>query len=180
MGVFDIFKKKKSPLPKSEDYQQTEINTSSKADQSSLKLMQTAHIYQEESFYVVGTQYYKNNLYGLARSNPDYRKSGAKLSEEEKYMQKIFQYNFINKPVKLIPEPKNKHDRHAVMVKIGGLKIGYISREDNKNVLDILTNHDIKSVSSSISGGKYKVASKNGDVVEMENYVSVRVKISYK
>lgn len=161
-------------------YKPTETATQSKTlARTSPDLNVNSSKLKEEILYVVGVQHYENNLKKLACPNPDYRKAGKTLSAEDKCMKKIFQYSYINKPVKLIPEPENLHDSNAVMVQIAGEKIGYISRDENQHVKQILSNHDIKFISSFISGGKYKVVSENGDAEKFENSISVKVKIGY-
>lgn len=94
-------------------------------------------------------------------------------------MVQIFKHTYLDKPVILVPEPQNKHDRNAIKVTIAGKKIGYISRDDNLKVKHILSEHKIKLVSALFSGGEYKVVSENGDAVTLENKLSIRVKISY-
>lgn len=158
MGFFDIFKPKKEPIR---------------------KIVQEERKYQEEIFYVVGTNYCKKGIRQLACANPDYRKSGKTLASQGKHMKNIFQYSYINKPVKLIPEPKNPHDKNAIMVQIAGEKVGYISRDENLHVKDILDKHDVKFISSFISGGNYKVVSESGDVEKFEKNFFINVKIGY-
>lgn len=163
MGFFDLFKSSTS----------VSLET---AHQNSSKPVRS---FQEKTYYVVGTQYYLGAISSLARVNPDWKKSGAVLASEGKVMEKIFKTNYINKPVKLVPEPQNKHDKNAIKVIISGKTVGYISREDNRKVKRILTQHDVKFISSFISGGPYKVVSENGDAVTVEKQLSIHVKIGY-
>lgn len=95
-------------------------------------------------------------------------------------MQCVYKYQYINKPVKLVPEPSNKEDRNAVMVQIAGEKVGYISRYDNRHVKDILSHRTIIFISAFICGGPYKVISENGDIQKLEKSVSIRLRIRYK
>lgn len=136
--------------------------------------------YQEETFFGVGVEHYLENIHKLAVPNPDWRKRGKTLAAEGKCMQKIFRYSYVNRPVKLIAETNNPHDKNAVMIQIAGEKVGYIPHDDAKHVREILSKHDVKFISSFISGGQYKVVSENGDAVKMEKYIQVRIKIGYK
>lgn len=136
--------------------------------------------YQEETFYGVGVEHYLENIHKLAVPNPDWRKRGNTLAAEGKCMQKIFRYSYVNRPVKLIAETNNPYDKNAVMIQIAGEKVGYIPHDDAKHVREILSKHDVKFISSFISGGQYKVVSENGDAVKMEKYIQVRIKIGYK
>ena len=160
MGLFNTIKNnveimKKDLLPKSKD---------SKLQKRELK---------KETFPVMGVQYYQQNLNKLRSVNPEYKKKTY-----DGYVT-VYKYNFINKPVKLIPEPKNKHDKNAVQVVIAGELIGYISREDNVHVKTILNKHEVKYISAFIHGGEYKTVSLNGTTVKNEEEVSVRVTIAY-
>lgn len=133
----------------------------------------------KEDYEVAGVGYYLDNIGKLACINKNYRYGPKRLIESGLVQQKIFQYTYVNKPVKLIPEPINKHDRNAIMVLIAGEKVGYISREENMKVHRILNYGDIKYISSSISGGKYKVISPNGDVIKSEYSIRINIRIAY-
>ena len=128
----------------------------------------------EEVFFAAGTHYYTENINKLACANPDWKSRSSSLIGKP-----VYKYNFIRKPVKLIPEPQNPSDPNAVMVVIAGEKVGYISREENLHVLSILQRGEIKYISSFISGGDYKVISKNGDVFRDQKSISIKVKIAY-
>ncbi|MCI4678869.1 HIRAN domain-containing protein [Rhodoblastus acidophilus] len=39
----------------------------------------------------------------------------------------------------LCPDPENPHDSDAVAVRIGGMKVGYIARADNRQILSALS-----------------------------------------
>ena len=136
--------------------------------------------YQEEVFYVAGTDYCLAAIQKLACCNPDWKKSAKIIVDESKSMQRIFRYNYIHKPVKLIPEPKNPHDKNAVIVQIAGEKVGYIPADQAQHVQKILRSRDIKFISGFISGGPYKVISENGNVEKGENDITVKVKMGYQ
>lgn len=152
MGLFDFFKKKEEPAPRT---------------------------LKTEEFLAVGVNYYEYNIKKLAVSNKDWKSRCSTIVKEGKAGTKIFRYDFINKPVKLVPEPKNKHDKNAVQIIIAGELVGYISQDKNVHVKNILTQHEVKFVSSFISGGEYKVVSENGDMRKDEHSLKVTVKIGY-
>lgn len=139
----------------------------------------TPSTYAEEIFFVVGTEYCEEAINRLATGNPNWRKGAKGLAELDLCGKKVYRYNYIHKPVKLIPEPKNKHDKNAVIVQIAGEKVGYISRDDNRHVKNILEKKRVKFISAFISGGEYKVVSTNGDTVKMDSRISIKIKIGY-
>ena len=132
---------------------------------------------KEETFDIAGVSYYLDNLQKLACANPDYRKRGKTLAEEGQAGKRIYRYNYVYKPVKLILEDKNPHDRYAVMVQIAGEKVGYISQYQNRHVREILSKHEVKFISARISGGEYKVIAENGDTEKdsKRNYITVKI-----
>lgn len=144
-----------------------------------MKKEESSRTLKTEDFFVVGTYYHQNEIYKLAVSNKDYKCSAKTLISQDKVMQKIFQYSFVNKPVKLVPEPKNKHDKNAVMVIIAGEHVGYIKSEECLQIKKILKNNDIKYITAFISGGKYKIVSSDGSVEKLETDVSIKIRIAY-
>jgi len=136
-------------------------------------------VYTEEVFEVAGTQYYLDNIKKIRSANPDYRKGAKTLISEGKAGKSIQHYTYIKKPVKLIPEPTNPHDRNAVAVYIAGELVGYISRENNIHVKDIITNYDVKFISSFFNDGEYKVVRDNGDVFKAQGGLKISIKIGY-
>lgn len=133
----------------------------------------------EETFHAVGVSYYENNIRKLATNNPDWKLTASQIRDGGKAGKRIFRHYYINKPVKFMEEPKNPHDKNAVAVVIAGELVGYISRENNIHVKDILKNHEIKSLSSFIGGGEYKIVLEDGDVIKDESGFSVNVRIKY-
>ena len=132
-----------------------------------------------EKFYVTGTAYYKSNIAKLAVSNPDWKSTKAKLIKDGKADEEIYRFSYVNKPVKLIPEPTNEHDPNAIMVLFAGEKVGYISRADNKKVKYILDEGKIEYISGFIGGGEYKFINADGELEKDERPFSISVTISY-
>lgn len=132
-----------------------------------------------EDFHAAGISYYESNIRKLATANPDWKLTTAQILKAGKSEKRIFQHNYVNKPVKLIPEPKNPHDKNAVAIHIAGELVGYISRADNLHVLDILQHREVISISGFIGGGKFKVVSDDGEIVKDELDHSVNIRIKY-
>jgi len=125
-----------------------------------------------EDFFVSGVSYYTKNIDKLATIRPEWK--NADIARKN-----IYKYNYVNYPVKLVPEPSNKHDKNAVQVLISGELVGYISSSDNLHVLDILKKKNVKYVSSFISGGPFKVVSSSGTVSTDVKNISINVRIAY-
>ena len=132
-----------------------------------------------EDIHAVGVSYYEDNIRKLAYNNPDWNLSAAKIVSEGKAGKRIFRYNYVNRPVKLQFEPENPHDKHAIAILIAGELVGYVSKDENVHVKDILQNHEVKSISGFIGGGEYKVVSENKGIMKSENGFSVNVRIKY-
>lgn len=134
--------------------------------------------YREKTFCVVGVRYYLDSLQKLACANSNYRKSGKTLVSDGIVSKRIYQYTYINKPVKLVPESYNPHDKNAVAVHIAGELVGYIAADEAPEVRSILAS-DVKFVSSFISCGKYKVVHPDGTVEKQDSEIHINIKIGY-
>ena len=132
----------------------------------------------EETLHAVGVSYYEGNIRKLAYPNPKWARSATKVVEEGDAGKKIFKHYYGNKPVELKPE-NNPHDKNAVAVYFAGELVGYIAKEENLHIRDILKNREIVSVSGFIGGGDYKVVSETFDTISGESGFSVTVRIKY-
>ena len=133
----------------------------------------------KEDFNVAGVYYHMGSVKKLATADPYWRTSAKKVVEDGKAGQKLFHYSYVNKPVKLIPEPNNAEDKNAVIVQIAGEKVGYISRDDNVHVLEILKKGSIKYITASVRGGEYRVVSLDGTSIKDDEHVHINVRIAY-
>ena len=134
---------------------------------------------KEENFDGAGVWHYESNIKKLANSNPDWKLTKKQIESAGKTGRKIFKNNYINKPVKLIPEPDNPHDSDAIVIVIAGEKVGYIRSDENVHVRAILDTREIKSISAFIGGGEYKILSEDGELIKGSYGFSVRIRIKY-
>ena len=79
----------------------------------------------DELVRVVGTSHYQEALLEL---------TGGRAGDEEIRVQKVALF---------VPEPENPHDPNAVAVKIDDRLVGYLSRDENKRWLDVVTGHEV-------------------------------------
>ena len=133
----------------------------------------------EEKFTARGLPYCRSGLDKLKISNPEYRASAKKNIEDGLIMEKIYQYSYVDRPVKLVPEPRNKADKNAIMVMIAGEKVGYVPAELCAHFHHILRKGDIKYITAHYRGGTYKVVSANGDAVKLNEDLNITIKIGY-
>ena len=131
-----------------------------------------------EDFHAVGVHYYAANISKLACPNPEWKKSAAQLIKDGKAGKRIFKNNYVNRPVKLIPEA-HQNDANAVAIMIAGELVGYISREENVKVRKILKGREIISLSGFIGGGDYKVILDDSSIVKDTNGFNVNIRIKY-
>lgn len=164
MGLLDFLKKLAEP---SKENQQDVVDPS------------TSKALKKEDFEVAGVHYCLKNIKLLATVNPDWRKKSKSLVSKSKPRRRIYKNTYINKPVKLIPEPTNKHDKNAIIVQIAGEKVGYISADDNIHVKQILSKHDVKFISAFISGGEYKDVTEDGIVDRGDYGIDINIRIGY-
>lgn len=136
--------------------------------------------FRKETFEVVGTYYYRENIGKLATRNPDWRKQGKALVNLGYANKHVYRYNYIHKPVRLIQEDENPHDHNAVMVQVAGEKVGYISADEAVHVRDILNRRSVKYISAFVGGGDYKIINEDGTFERFEDDPYIRVSIGYK
>lgn len=168
MSLFDLFRSQKtdrSTLSQGPD----QTHTASEPKRSLVK----------EDFYVVGTPYYQEGIKLLACVTPEWKMTGKQALASDMLGKKIFHYTYINKPVKLIPEPDNPEDKNAIAVQIAGEKVGHISRQDNVHVAQILNHRSVKYISASVSGGEYKIVAADGRFTRADGGVRISIRIAY-
>lgn len=146
---------------------------------SAQKTSNSRHLIKEE-YQAAGTYYYTENINKLAICNPAWKYNKQAMIKNGMAGKRIFRYNYVNKPVYLIPEPKNTHDKNAVMIQIAGEKVGYIPAADAPHVKNILSKHEIKYISAFISGGQYKDISESGDIATKDELqLNVTIRLAY-
>ena len=74
---------------------------------------------------VVGTSHYQDALLDLI---------GGRAGDEEIRVQKVALF---------VPEPDNPHDPNAIAIHIDGRLVGYLSRDENKRWLDVVSGHEV-------------------------------------
>ena len=130
----------------------------------------------KEDYKAVGVSYYPDGIRAISHVAPAWRK---KPVPDPSGPVTIYKYEFDTKPVELVPEPENPHDRNAVGVVINGHKVGHISAEEAPHVKEVLEHRDIKYISAVVNGGDRKTVYPNGDVLTENRTCNVSVRIAY-
>ncbi len=135
---------------------------------------------KQEVFEVAGVTYYLKNLDKVAEMNPEWRKTRKALLNAGRGATKIYRYKKTIKPVELIEEPTNPHDKNAVMVQIDGVKVGYIYADQTTHVKEILRSKAIESLSATITGGEYKTVVAEDKMIKNSVGPFVKVTVKYR
>lgn len=159
MSLIDALKKKKAP--------------------AGPKTLPADHTLHKEDYKVVGVQYHEDAIKRLQIARDDYRAAAKKNIEAGLAGQRIWRYDYVNKPVDLKPDPSDRFGTDRIMVFIAGQHVGYISEEDDDHVLEILRFGSVKYITARISGGDYKVVALDGDTVKLDDRVRISVRIAY-
>lgn len=97
--------------------------------------------------------------------------TGKDLREQLEY-DIVWEYDFFEVDIELVPEPDNQHDSNAIAVYADideeEVKLGYIPSEDNEYFLDIMDNFSCIPYGT-IKGGKFKE-------LDWDNKIKVRNK----
>ena len=135
--------------------------------------------FREEYFYATGTVYYNENIKKLLKLNSEYKNSARALVKSGHVNQNIYKYQCLDTDAKLIPDPKNEHDKNAVQVCINGKLVGFIKREETLRVKEILGNAYVEYINAFVSGGENKIVFPNKDTYKNDGNFKIRVKIGY-
>lgn len=112
---------------------------------------------KSENFRIAGISHYVDNIVNnLATDNSDYELSSSELIEQYDAGDRIFEYDFDDKDVALVPEPENEHDPNAIRVEVRGVLIGYIKSGSCSHVKNLLKSPDFAGMDLTIGGGKFK------------------------
>lgn len=137
------------------------------------------HSLHKEDFAVVGMIYHPQSFARLQVVNPDWRKAKKTIAESDLAGKYILHYDYINKPVTLKIDTTNKYGIDRVMVYIAGEHIGYLSEDNDSHAREILEYGSIKYITARITGGEYRVVSKNGTEIKDKAPLRVSVRIAY-
>ncbi len=116
------------------------------------------------NFSIAGMSYYVPDIIAIATPNEEYNYSDAQLVDLGR--SKVYRYRFIIHSAKLVPEPKNKVDKNAVMVVVNGRRIGYVPQENAPIVKDMIKRPHRLSIE--LHGGEWR--ERWGDTYEKKNY----------
>lgn len=112
---------------------------------------------KSEKFVIAGVSHYVDDIINnLVSDNPDYELSTKELIEQYDPGDRIFEYDFDDKNVALVPEPDNPHDPNAVRVEVRGILIGYIKAGSCSHVKNLLNSPDYAGMDLEMGGGKFK------------------------
>lgn len=118
------------------------------------------------AFQVRSWEEYLDNISEWQKANARDQWVNAKYSSK-----KLYQYSWMTtNDIKLIPEPKNEHDKYAIGVHLGQYKIGYIPKPVNEQYYrQLIKDGEIKA---DIHGGNSKCIDAYGDlIVDKQNPV---------
>lgn len=87
-----------------------------------------------ESCEVAGESHYKEVIARLGIIQRDYYWPTERLYEKFVDGDVIYKYRFQDMEAELVPEPDNPHDPNAIRVDVGGVKVGYIPREQTARI----------------------------------------------
>lgn len=172
-----MFKKLKQEIKNIIEMSMDELakNKTLNLDQTEITLSDNnqTRTFSKESFPVVGINYYTENLNKSRTANPEYRKRNLPMAK------RIYRYTYVDRPVKLIFEPQNPNDRNAIKVLIAGEHVGYIGRNENLHVGDILKHHEIKYIYASFKGGEYKMLVEDNEIIKAETSLKIDLHLGY-
>ena len=120
-------------------------------------------VQKTEHHIVAGTSYRQDAIKSLGKDNPFYFDSKRELVEFGFIEEELYQYEFSDLSLKLVPDPGNKRDPNAIKVLVDNVHIGFIKKESTNRIRFLFNNNYVKSFKVEIKGGKYKYISSEYD-----------------
>lgn len=96
-------------------------------------------------FEVAGLYFHIDEVKRILEVSPRYKNPSGSRS--------IFKYKVLDAPCDLVPEPKNKVDKNAVMVACGNVCVGYVPADQAVEIKKLIKKY---TATIKISGGRYK------------------------
>ncbi len=171
MSLFDPFNLRKKAKDKSVDLIKT--GTSKAIGHAKAKVSATP---QNAVYPVQSWDIHRDAIKTVLQQSSAWDNAEAWLKTHKR---KLYKYKFLDCPAEIVKEPDNPYDKNALAVVVDGEKIGYISRDDNLNVGELLKKHVIESIIATINGGAYKYIDDDGEVAKVNDDFRVKVSIRY-
>ena len=137
-------------------------------------------------FTVASAYYLQKEIKSFAHPVKRYSmtaKELTKITDPKDYGKEIREYYVRLDDIKLVYEPKNKHDPNAIMVTNHGVKVGYVPAEMCTEVKKILKKYDIDYIKARTTGGRSKyliaeneVEKRNYGIIEIKLYITLKKK----
>ena len=134
------------------------------------------------AFTVSGHEYYQKILAEfLTEENYEYTLSKSELIDLD---YRAYEFDpYITTP-ELVPEPDNQYDANAIAVMVDGVRIGYVPRNHQSEVIPYMNDPEITQ-EVEIYGGNYKKAELNDDYDDINgptaaDYTIIRESTPYK
>ena len=109
------------------------------------------------AFKAVGESHYKEHLKYVCRRSELADLSDDELRAEGLYDTRIYDYEFADYPVELVPEPENPHDPNAIRVMISGLQVAHIARDQTDAVRCLMSSGKVLGIRATVEHGDYRV-----------------------
>lgn len=110
---------------------------------------------RSENHRVAGMSYRKSEIKSLAFEADEWSWPARDLKEFSIPGERVYQYNFPQKEVELVPDLDNEYDKNAIKVIVDGVHVGFIKKGSTGRVRNLMQEHNGKATIE-IKGGKYK------------------------
>lgn len=111
---------------------------------------------------VHGISFREKAVLSILVENYEFDMSKKEIKDEGLDGQKIFKYDSVTEPAKLVPEPDNPEDPNAIAVYVEDKHIGYIAKGMTKRIQNLIDGDKIESIQAEIGGGPYRVVYDDG------------------
>lgn len=111
---------------------------------------------KQPRFGVAGAAYRMDDILSLGTRNPDFMAPAEALAEKGLINVPIIEYDFPPMQTELVPEPDNPSDPDAIMVKMNGVKVGYVPARRCRELLEQVRAGQVQRLQGGIRCERYR------------------------
>ena len=112
---------------------------------------------KQSKFEVAGTAYYMDDILSLGTRNPDFTATAEALAEKGMLNVPVIEYDFPPVGTELVAEPNNPSDPDAIMVRMNGVKVGYVPARRCRELLEQVRSGQVQRLQGGIRCEGYRM-----------------------
>lgn len=116
----------------------------------------------------------------VLETNPNFELSTKQLYHKGFVGKRVYKYFYRYSDATIQREPKNKHDKNAVMILVNGQFFGYVNRDDAPVIGAAIKKNQIISCAIVMTGGPYRYIISEDQSTAGGGDFDVKLEVTYK